>query len=94
MDMEIDDLSSRMSPVKPLGSYNLVLSWHGEQAAIKLTSAKGPMLLSGSGLFKNGHLQFNGTARAQTGQEQKLANFLNLLGQHGNEKDVIVLEFK
>ena len=94
MNLEIDDLSSRMSPVKPLGSYNLALNWHGNQAAIQLASAKGPMLLSGSGLFKNGHLQFNGTARAQAGQEQKLANFLNLLGQHGDEKDVIVLEFK
>lgn len=94
MNLEIDDLSSRMSFVKPLGCYNLALDWHGNQAAIKLASTKGPMLLSGSGLFKNGHLQFEGTARAEAGQEKKLANFLNLLGQHGNEKDVIVLEFK
>ncbi len=94
MDLEIDNLSSRLSPVKPLGSYNLALNWQGSQAAIQLASTKGPMLLSGFGLFKNGHLQFKGTARAQVGQEQKLANFLNLLGQHGNEKDVIVLEFK
>jgi general secretion pathway protein N len=54
------------------------------------------MLLSGSGMFANGRLQFSGTAQAEQGQEQRLANFLNLLGQRRNvgDKVVIALEFK
>lgn len=96
MNLAIDDLGSRMSPIKPLGSYDLALDWHGTQASVTLKTVKGPMLLSGSGVFTNGRLQFSGTAQAEAGQEQRLANFLNLLGQRRTEgdKEVIALEFK
>lgn len=96
MNLEIDDLGSRLSPVKPLGSYDLALAWHGTQAEIKLNTVRGPMLLNGSGTINNGRLQFSGTAEAEPGQEERLLNFLNLLGQHRrvNGKDVIGLEFK
>ena len=96
MNLEMTDVASRLSPVKPLGSYDLALDWHGVQASMKLKTVKGPMLLSGSGVLNNGQLQFFGTAQAETGQEQRLANFLNLLGQRRKEgnKDVIALELK
>jgi general secretion pathway protein N len=96
MHLEMNDLASRMSPIKPLGSYGLAFDWHGAQASVKLNTVKGPMLLSGSGMLNNGQLQFSGTAQAETGQEQGLANFLNLLGQRHKEgdKEVIALEFK
>lgn len=94
--LEMHDVASRLSPVKPLGSYDLVLDWQGTHAAVMLDTVQGPMLLNGSGTFSDGHLQFSGTARAEAGQEQKLANFLNLLGQRRREgdNDVIALEFK
>ena len=96
MNLEMNDVASRMSPIKPLGSYALALDWHGAQASVKLKTVKGPMLLGGSGMLHNGQLQFYGTARAEAGQEQGLANFLNLLGQRRKEgdKEVIALEFK
>ena len=96
MNLEMNDLASRLSPVKPLGSYNLAFDWRGTQADVTLKTIKGPMLLSGSGMFGNGRLQFSGKAEAEAGQEQRLANFLNLLGQRRKEgdKDVIALEFK
>lgn len=96
MNLEMNDLASRMSPVKPLGSYNLKLDWHGKNASVTLKTINGPMLLSGSGKFANEHLQFSGIAEADAGQEERLANFLNLLGQRHREgdKDVISLEFK
>jgi general secretion pathway protein N len=96
MNLAMKDLGSRMSPVKPLGSYDLALAWHGAQADVTLKTLQGPMLLNGSGMFTNGRLQFSGTAQAEAGQEQKLANFLNLLGQRRRigDKDVIGLEFK
>jgi general secretion pathway protein N len=96
MNLEINDLGSRLSPVKPLGSYDLAVAWHGTQADVTLKTVKGPMLLNGSGMISNGRLQFSGTAQAEAGQEQRLANFLNLLGQRRKEgdKDVIGLEFK
>jgi general secretion pathway protein N len=41
-------------------------------------------------------LQFSGKAEAEAGQEEKLANLLNLLGQrrHEGDREVIALEFK
>jgi len=96
MKLEINDIGSRLSPIKPLGSYDLEFDWHGSQAPVTLKTIKGPMLLNGSGIFANGRLQFSGTAEAEAGQEQRLANFLNLLGQRRQVggKDVIGLEFK
>jgi general secretion pathway protein N len=96
MNLEIKDLGSRLSPIKPLGSFDLALDWHGTQASVTLKTNKGPLLLNGSGIFTNGRLQFSGTAQAEAGQEENLANFLNLLGQHGRQgdKDIIALEFK
>lgn len=96
LTLQMDDIASRLSPVKPLGAYQLIMDWHGRQAQLRLTTLKGPMLLSGNGALTNGRLQFSGKAQAEEGQEERLANFLNLLGQRRREgdKDVIALEFK
>jgi general secretion pathway protein N len=96
MNLEINNLASRLSPIKPLGSYDLALYWRGTLASMTLKTVKGPMFLSGSGTLSNGRLQFSGTAQAETGQEQRLANFLNLLGQSRRvgDKEIITLEFK
>lgn len=96
MNLELSDIASRLSPVKPLGNYNLALGWRGQQASVKLETVKGPLLLSGSGVFDNGHFQLSGKAEAEAGQEESLANLLSLLGQRRREggRDVIALEFK
>jgi general secretion pathway protein N len=96
MNLEMSEIASRLSPVKPLGAYNLAMDWRGQRALLKLTTVKGPMLLNGSGALENGRLQFSGRAEAEAGQENRLANLLNLLGQRRREggKDVIALEFK
>jgi general secretion pathway protein N len=94
--LEMDDMASRLSPIRPLGAYILVFDWHGQQAQMTLNTMKGPMLLNGSGTLSNGRLRFSGKAQAAEGQEEKLANLLNLLGQRRREgnKNVIALEFK
>jgi general secretion pathway protein N len=96
MNLEMNDIASRLSPIKPLGAYNLAFDWRGQQAQVKLTTDKGPLLLNGTGQLKNGRLQFSGRAEAEAGQEERLANLLNLLGQRRriDGKDVIALEFK
>jgi len=96
MVLEMKDIASRLSPVAPLGSYRARLDWNGQQASMSLSTINGPMLLSGNGRVINGRLQFSGKAEAAEGQEDRLANLLNLLGQRRREggKDVIALEFK
>ncbi|MFA5371253.1 MAG: type II secretion system protein N [Sideroxydans sp.] len=96
INLAMQDIASRLSPVKPLGNYDLNFAWRDQVAAVSLTTEKGPMLLEGAGTIKNGHLQFSGTAQAAAGQEEKLANLLNLLGQsqNVNGKTITRLEFK
>lgn len=94
--LALNDMASRLSPIKPLGAYVMEFDWSGMQAQITLKTVKGPMLLSGAGRLVNGRLQFSGKAEAEAGQEERLANLLNLLGQRRREgnKNVIALEFK
>lgn len=96
MVLEMKDIASRLSPVAPLGSYRARFDWSGQQANMSLSTINGPMLLSGNGRVINGRLQFSGKAEAAEGQEDRLANLLNLLGQRRREggKEVIALEFK
>jgi general secretion pathway protein N len=72
------------------------MDWRGQRAQVGLTSIRGPLLLSGTGELANGRLRFSGKAEAEEGQEERLANLLNLLGQRRRvgDKDVIALEFK
>ena len=96
MQLDMTEIASALSPVKPLGAYRMQFDWQGNRAAITLKSLSGPLLLEGSGAIVNGRLQFSGQAWAQEGHEKKLAILLNLLGQRrqiGN-RDVIALEFK
>jgi len=96
MILDMQDMASRLSSIKPLGAYVLTMDWRGQQAPLSLKTVKGPLLLSGTGALTNGRLQFSGRAQAEAGQEEKLANLLNLLGQRRREgdKNVIALEFK
>ncbi len=96
MTLDMLAMASRLSPVKPLGSYRMRFDWQGRQASLTLATLEGAMLLNGSGKLQDGHLQFSGTAEAAAGQEEKLATLLSLLGQRRqvNGRNVIGLEFK
>jgi general secretion pathway protein N len=88
------DMGSRMTPIKPLGSYEMAMEWHGQQADVALRTLRGALLLSGVGALHDGRLQFSGQAEAAPGYEATLGNLLNLLGQRRmvNGKNIIALE--
>lgn len=94
--LEMADMASRLSAIRPLGSYELAFDWHGQQAQLGLRSLKGPLLLEGSGALDKGRLRFSGQAQAATGYEETLASLLNLLGQRrtNSDKNIIALEFR
>jgi general secretion pathway protein N len=94
--LEMTDMASALSSIRPLGSYAMALDWHGQQAQLTLSTLKGPLVLGGSGALDRGRLQFSGTAQAAPGSEERLANLLNLLGQRrmNGDKNIIALEFK
>ncbi|MCS0590664.1 type II secretion system protein N [Massilia norwichensis] len=94
--LSLTDMGSRMSPVKPLGSYEVAMDWRGQRADLALRTVRGALLLSGSGTLENGRLRFSGQAQAAEGYEDTLGNLLNLLGQRRmvNGKNIIALEFR
>jgi general secretion pathway protein N len=94
--LSMTDMGSRMSPIKPLGSYEMAMDWHGQQANLTLRTLRGALLLTGEGALENGRLRFSGQAEAAQGYEDTLGNLLNLLGQRRmvNGKNIIALEFR
>jgi len=94
--LELTDIASALSPVKPLGAYRLQFDWRGARAQLTLSTLSGPLQMSGHGEIVNGRLQFSGEAWAQPGQEQRLAVLLNLLGQQRQRENrrVVALEFQ
>lgn len=96
LTLDMNDIASRLSPIKPLGAYQMLMDWSGQDAQLNLTSVKGPLLLSGTGAIQGGRFQFSGKAEAEAGHEEKLGNLLNMLGQRRKvgDKYIIALEFR
>jgi len=96
MTLDMLDIASQLSPVRPLGTYRATFDWQGQQAELTLETVRGPLLLSGAGNMGNGHFQFSGNAEAEAGHEESLTNMMNLLGQRRRvgDKNVIGLEFR
>ncbi len=96
MRLDMQQISARLTKVRPLGDYQLNFDWQGQQARLQLSTLRGALQLQGQGELVHGRLQFSGRAWADKGYEEKLANLLNLLGQRRKEGDreVIALEFK
>ena len=94
--LSMTDMGSRMSPIRPLGSYEMAMDWRGAEADLVLRTVRGALLLSGNGTLQNGRLRFSGQASAAEGYEETLGNMLNLLGQRRmvNGKNIIALEFR
>ncbi|MFT3778013.1 MAG: type II secretion system protein N [Ottowia sp.] len=83
-------LSSRLSTLRPLGSYRLALRG-GDAVALELSTLEGGLRLSGHGQWVGARLRFTGEARAAPGLDAQLANLLNLIGRRQGDRAVISL---
>ncbi|SAK42287.1 general secretion pathway protein N [Caballeronia hypogeia] len=88
----LDDMASRVSRVKPLGSYRVALQAQGASATIDLSTSKGPLMLTGNGSIAPESTSFQGSATAAPEQRENLAGLLNLLGRH-TDPDTVALTF-
>lgn len=83
-------LSSRLSTLKPMGSYRLTLTG-GNALALDLATLEGKLQLSGSGRWVGSRLRFEGVARAAPEHEAALANLLNIIGRRDGARSIITL---
>jgi general secretion pathway protein N len=83
-------LSSRVSTLKPMGSYRFVLSG-GDIARLRLETLEGSLLLSGQGQWVGSHLSFDGEASAAPQRLDALSNLLNIIGRRDGARAIIKL---
>lgn len=91
-DVDLLDISSRLSTRRPLGSYRL--SVQGDAAgtggsALTLTTTMGALQLSGSGTWGAGGLRFRGEATSSAEDQAALQNLLNVIGRRDGPRSVI-----
>lgn len=81
-------MSSRLSTLRPMGSYRLQLHG-GDVPKLSLQTLQGPLQLSGEGQWVGRRLRFSGEASAAPEREAALANLLNLLGRRNGARSII-----
>ena len=92
LQLELLDLSSRVSTVAPLGSYRLTLAAAPGQegvSALQLQTLGGALQLSGQGSLSAGRARFSGEAQAAPDQQAGLDNLLNIIGRRHGSRSLI-----
>ena len=82
-------VSSRLSAVKPLGSYRLTLT-DGHPATLLLATLEGPLQLSGG--WVKSRLRFEGVASAAAENEAELGQLLSLIGRREGARSIITFD--
>lgn len=90
LQLDALDLTSRLSTVKPMGSYRLSVQG-GNVNTLKLETLQGSLQLVGSGQWVGGRLRFEGVASAQADRLDALSNLLNIIGRRDGLRSIIKL---
>jgi len=88
--VDAQDMASRLSTLRPLGSYRFELRADpdGHTATLNLSTLRGDLLLQGDGQWVGGRLRFKGDAQAAAGREEALTNLLNIMGRREGPRSV------
>lgn len=83
-------IASRLSTLRPMGSYRLSLAG-GDTPTLRLDTLEGSLRLSGQGQWVGARLRFAGEASAAPEREAALSNLLNIIGQRQGARSLITL---
>ncbi|WP_157268479.1 type II secretion system protein N [Azohydromonas aeria] len=89
--LDVLGMSSRLSTLRPLGSYRLQVQGTGQATTLDLSTLQGALQLSGQGQWAGSRLRFTGEARAAEGSEAALNNLLNIIGRRQGARAVITI---
>lgn len=90
----VQQLTSRLSTLRPMGSYRLLLQGDAggtPSPELTLSTLQGPLRLQGQGQWNNGRLRFAGEASAEEGFETALSNLLNIVGRREGSRSLLSL---
>lgn len=87
------DMTSRLSTLRPLGSYHVQLDAtpEGNSALLRLTTLNGGLQLQGNGQWIGARLRFQGFAQAAPGRETALENLLNIIGRRDGPRSILAV---
>lgn len=83
LTVRIEQVSSAVSRLRPLGSYRAEIDFAGTRGQLRLETVSGPLRLEGSGEL-GPRARFEGTADAEPDAAVPLAALLSLLGRREN----------
>ncbi|MGE0798082.1 MAG: type II secretion system protein N [Lautropia sp.] len=88
--LELRDVASALTPVRPLGAYRIDIDGSGPQSTVAMTTLEGPLRLSGNGTFtpRTG-LRFTAYAEADESERLRLQSLLGLLGPREGTRTMI-----
>ena len=91
--LDLTDLSTRLSPLRPMGSYRLQLQGSVGNAPmqVQLDTLEGRLQLHGRGEWTGERWRFEGEASAAPEHEAALSNLLNVLGQRQGNKALLTM---
>jgi general secretion pathway protein N len=93
-ELEAQSMSSRLSTLKPMGSYRIVVRGTPGGTAtpdLQLTTLQGPLNITGQGQWVGSRLRFSGEASAEAGSEAALSNLLNIMGRRQGTRSLLSL---
>lgn len=81
-------MASRLSTLKPMGSYQLTLAG-GTTPELRLSTLDGPLQLTGHGQWVGNRLRFDGEASSTPESQAALSNLLNIIGRRSGARSII-----
>jgi general secretion pathway protein N len=88
--LELRDVASALTPVRPLGAYRISIDGTGASSRIEMSSIEGPLRLSGDGTWTpRAGLRFTAYAQADEPERQRLQSLLGLLGRREGARTMI-----
>jgi general secretion pathway protein N len=95
LQLDLLNMSSRVSTVAPLGSYRFTVTADTASpgvSTLRLSTLEGALQLSGAGtLNSGGKSRFTGEAGAAPGREEALNNLLNIIGRRQGARSVLTI---
>lgn len=86
--LDATHISSRLSTLKPMGSYRVTLQG-GATPTLQLDTLEGSLQLSGTGQWVGSKLRFDGVASAAPDRLDALSNLLNIIGRRDGARAII-----
>jgi len=88
LQLDADHISSRLSTLKPMGSYRVTIQG-GAAPSLQLETREGRLQLSGTGQWAGSRFRFEGVASAAPEHQDALANLLNIIGRRDGARAII-----